>query len=52
MSDVKGGFEVDGPPRTTAAGVTGAPANTHLRQGEVLFSTARRLPHSHDVTYL
>ncbi|XP_011604087.2 gasdermin Eb [Takifugu rubripes] len=38
MSDVKGGFEVDGPPRTTAAGVTGAPANTHLRQEMAMLS--------------
>lgn len=41
MSDVKGGFEVDGPPRTTAVGVTGAPAINHLRQGKVLLSTFR-----------
>lgn len=38
MSDVKGGFEVDGPPRTTAVGVTGAPAKNHLRDGKVLFA--------------
>lgn len=57
MLDVKGGFEVDGPPRTTAVGVTGAPANNNLRQGKVLFSTFRpgvcpRGSHSHHVTYL
>lgn len=39
MSDTKGGFEVDGPPQTKAMGVTGAPANNHLRHGEVLFGT-------------
>lgn len=56
MSDVKGGFEVDGPPRTTAVGVTGAPAKNHLREGKVLFRRFRpavcpRGSHSHNVTY-
>lgn len=37
MSDTKGGFEVDGPPQTKVVGVTGAPANNHLRQGKGLF---------------
>lgn len=39
MSDTKGGFEVDGPPQTRVVGVTGAPANNHLRQGKGLFGT-------------
>lgn len=48
---------MDGPPRTTAVGVTGAPANNHLRQGKVLFSTFRpdgcpRGSHSPRVAYL
>lgn len=41
MSDMAGGFEVDGPAQKAAAGITGAPpctsANNHLRQGNLLF---------------